>query len=216
MIKKIILIIVMCLVCFSFVHAEEITLQNGQVLNIDNLTEDEVLQAITTAKKSMKGQESTESVMSIVKGIDPVELQAWGKLISGTIKTICDDLSITVNEFVKTPVGMGIAALIAYRVAGKDLLENALDIIIMVPLWFLLTGVILYLGWCFFSTKTIYEKIDYTEKGKKIKESPKRISRYPWEPVMNTKDTNPKFVLAIMLFLFEIGGTVLTLMIILS
>jgi len=197
-------------------NAETITLPNGQELNIDKLSDFEITQAIKTAQKSIEGKKSANSVMNMVKGVDPTELEVWAKLITGTIKPICNNLSITVNDFVKTPVGIGVAVLIAYRVMGADLLENALDIIIMVPLWFLMTGIILFLGWYFFSSKTVYEKISYNEKGKKIKEGGKRVLRYPWTKPVHHNDFNPMHLLAGFLIGMEIGGTILTLMIILG
>ena len=214
--KRIILIALVCLACFSInAFAEEITLPNGQKLNIDNLNDTEITQAIKTAKKSMEGQASAESVIGLVKGVDPTELEAWSKLISGTIKTVCEDLSITVNDFVKTPVGIGVAALIAYRVAGEELLSEALDIIIMVPLWFIITGVNLFLGWYFFSAKTIWD-ITYNDKGKKVKTNAKRVGRYPWkEPTSNNEVPN-KVVFAWILGIEQFLGTGLTLLLVLG
>jgi len=209
------LIVIVLFICFSnSSYGEDLTLPNGQVLNIDKLNDAEISQAIKTARKSMEGQKSAKSVLNMVKGVDPTELEAWSKLISGTIKTVCNDLSITVNDFVKTPVGIGIAALIAYRVAGAEILDNALDIIIMVPLWFLMTSIILFLGWYFFSGKTVYEKIGKTTEGKTFKEGVKRVSRYPWEKV-DKHDTSPKIIFACVLIAAEILGTFLTLCIVL-
>ena len=214
MTKTIILVLLSIFLFVSLASGESITLPNGQELNIDKLTESEVTQAIRTAQKSLEGKKSAESVMQMVKGVDPTELEGWAKLITGTIKTVCNDLSITVNDFVKTPVGIGIAALIVYRVVGADLLDNALDLIIMVPLWFIMTGIILFLGWYFFSAKTIYEKIYYDDKGKKVKEEPKRVPRYPWKTSNNDMPTMDIF--AGILIVAELAGTILTLMIVLG
>ena len=70
--KLIIGLIVLCVLSFNtHVYAESITLPNGQKINIDNLTEYEVTQAIKTAQKSMEGQKAAKSVLSVVKGVDP-------------------------------------------------------------------------------------------------------------------------------------------------
>jgi len=214
---KTIILIELCLIALLYfsapVYAETLTLPNGQELNIDNLTDYEITQAIETARKSMSAKKASESVMNIVQGVDPTELEAWSKLISGTIKTVCEDLSITVNDFVKTPVGIGVAALIAYRVAGEELLDNALDIVIMVPLWFMMTGIILFLGWYFFSGITVY---DY-DNGKKLKHSARRVSRFPWKNhPESSNDMAPKTFFAGILIACQIVGTVLTLMIVLG
>ena len=217
--KKIFLIIFMCVMCFSMnVYAEILVLPDGQKLNIDNLNNTEILQAIATAKKSMKGKAAAKSVFNVVKGVDPTDLEVWSKLISGTIKTVCEDLSITVNEFVKTPVGIGVAALIAYRVAGDELISEALDIIIMIPLWFILTGFNLFLGWYFFSAKTVYRKISYDEKGKEIKEDAYQVNRYPWNtpPPSRSNDVPNQHVFGCILAFVQILGTVFTLALVLG
>jgi len=201
--------------CFSVsAYAESITLPNGQELNITNLTDTEISQAIKTARKSMEGS-TTDSVMQVVKGVDPKDLDAWGRLISGTIKTICNDLNVTVNEFVKTPVGLGVAGLIFYRVAGKDLMENALDLLIMVPLWFIMTGIVLFLGWYFFSAKTIWD-ITENEKGKIVKSNARRVKRYPWVEPTSNNDVPTQIIFGVILMILQVLGTIVTLMIVLS
>ena len=160
-----------------------ITLPNGQTLNVENLTDEEILQAVKVAKKSMgidNVEEKAKSAMDFVAGVDPNELDAWRKLITGTIKDVCNDLSITVNEFVKTPVGFGIAALIVYRVAGEDLLDDAIDFVIMIPLWGLVSIIILFFAWYFYSMKTVYD-IKYDKDTGRFynKNTPKHVD-YDW------------------------------------
>jgi len=174
------------MIIFGFVslsNAQQMmTLPNGQEIDVSKLNDQEIMNAVKIAQKSMPVP--TNNVMDMVKGVDPNSLDAWRKLITGTIKDVCNDLSITVNEFVKTPVGLGIAALIVYKVAGKDLLANALDIVILIPLWFIITGINLYLGWYFFRCKTLYE---YRENanGKMEKVNPIRVTAYSWDETSN-------------------------------
>jgi translation elongation factor EF-1beta len=213
-------ILITCLIVLSMIlvyipaYAETITLPNGQELNIDDLSDYEITQAINTAKKSIK---ASESALGIIKGANPQELEAWAKLITETIKTICQDLSITVNDFVKTPVGFGVAALITYKVMGKDILENALDLIIMIPLWFFMTGIILFVGWYFYSTKTYYNKIYFDDKGKQVKEGLVRETRFPWvKEEWKRGEISGQTMLAIVLITSQVGGTILTLLIVLG
>jgi hypothetical protein len=170
----------------SMANAPEghIYLPNGQTLDVRNLTEQEVQKALEVAAKSVNIEKSKE-ILESVKGINPKDLDEWRKVVTGTIKDVCNDLSITVNDFIKTPVGMWIAALITYKVMGKDLLENALDIIIMVPLWFMVSFTCAYLGWYFFSMKTIYHIKYDKDTGKRIEKTPERVERYSWESDSN-------------------------------
>jgi len=216
MIKKIIVLMIAMFMFVSIGYAETIVLPDKRELNIDNLTTAEVMDAIKTASKSLKATEKEGSVLNIVKGVDVNDLQEWAKVITGTIKTVCQDLSITVNEFVKTPVGIGIAAMIAYKVMGKDLLANALDIVIMIPLWFMATSIISFIAWYFFSCKTVYQSISYDENGKKVKKGGHRVSRYPWEPKVNQGDMPNQGIVAIFLAIAEVAGTIITIIIVLG
>jgi len=184
MVNKIFLIILfigIALFCsLSVSHAQQMmTLPNGQELDVTNLNNQEILDAIKIAKKSIPDPKST--VAEMVRGVNPSDLNEWRMLITGTIKDVCNDLSITVNEFVKTPVGLGIAALIVYKVAGKDIMENAFDVIFAIPLWFTITFINFILILYFFKPVTIYNRI--IEKDGKIIErrDPERQTRYPFK-----------------------------------
>jgi hypothetical protein len=177
----IILIIGIALFCsLSVSHAQQMmTLPNGQELDVSNLNNQEILDAIKIAKKSIPASQST--VAEMVKGVKLSDLNEWRMLITGTIKDVCNDLSITVNEFVKTPVGLGIAALIIYKVAGKDIMANAFDVIFAIPLWVTFTFINCILILYFFKPVTVYTKITETADKKIIKEGPERSTRYPFK-----------------------------------
>ena len=190
--------------------AQMMTLPNGQEIDVSKLSNQEILDAVKIARKSIP-EPTTNDVIDMVKGIDPGSLDAWRKLITGTIKDVCNDLSITVNEFVKTPVGLGISALIIYKVAGKDLLENAMDIIILIPFWIIVTGINLYIGWYFFHCKTLYEYKDIGN-GKIEKTNPERVTAYAWEDDSESGKAN----LAIALLVVEVITTFVTLIMVLQ
>lgn len=61
------------------------------------------------------------SAGSTLANIDPDKAEKWAKIISTTIKTISQDLAVSVNEFVKTDVGKITMALIVYKVIGDDI-----------------------------------------------------------------------------------------------
>jgi len=210
--RTLMIISIICLLVLSFcmdAKAQQMmTLPNGQEIDASKLSNQEILDAIRIAQKSMP-KPTTNGVMDMVKGVDPDSLDAWRKLITGTIKDVCNDLSITVNEFVKTPVGLGIAALIVYKVAGKDLLENALDIVILIPLWLIVTGINLYIGWYFYHCKTVYEYRDLGN-GKIEKTNPKRVTAYAW------KEGSDRSSLATVMLVIEIILTFIVLVMVLQ
>lgn len=184
---SIICLLLLSLLLAGNVHATSITLPNGQVLKIDNLTDEEVKKAISLSRKSINKQAATDMINNVSK-LNPNELDQWRKLITGTIKDICNDLNIAVNDFVKTPVGAGIAALIVYKIAGQDFISHSIRFIIMIPLWFMVSSVCLYLSWYFTSIKTVY-KNDYDSSGKLKSKSPIRIARFDWDDRSYDKST---------------------------
>lgn len=179
--RTLMIIAIVCLFSLSFcmdAKAQTMTLPNGQELDVSNLNNQEILDAIKIARKAMP---DNQSVSEMVKGVKPSDLNEWRQLITGTIKDVCNDLSITVNDFVKTPVGLGIAALIVYKVAGKEIMENTFDVIFAIPLWLTITFINLLLLLYFFKPVTVYGKITETSDKKIIRENPERSTRYPFK-----------------------------------
>jgi len=129
-------------------------------------------------------------------------LNEWRKLITGTIKDVCTDLNITVNEFVKTPVGMGIAGLIIYKMAGKDFLLKSIDIILIIPIWLFIIGITIMVSWYMLSYKTVYKIKDENIK------IPIRVERYKW----NSKDARCLF--GCIMVVVDIITTIITMAII--
>jgi hypothetical protein len=83
-------------------------------INTDNLDSETAAMVLEAEKKSKKAKE--------VPTVDQVE--AWvniGDKVGGAIAATCKQLSVEVNEFVKTPVGMIAVGLIAYKVVGEKL-----------------------------------------------------------------------------------------------
>jgi len=198
--------LILCSMSLSHADGKTMTLPNGQELNVENLTDNEILDAIKIAKKSMPQQKTT--VVEIVEGINPSDLNEWRQVITGTIKDVCNDLNIAVNDFVKTPVGFGVAALIVYKVAGKDMLETAFDVVFAIPLWFTITFINLCLLLYFFKPVTVYGKITETPDKKIIRELPERSTRYPF------KSNDSRNTLGAFIMLSEILMTVICMIII--
>lgn len=52
---------------------------------------------------------------------NPNEAKKWADVVSTSIKDICRNLNVEVNEFVKTPVGKLTVGLIIWKVIGSEL-----------------------------------------------------------------------------------------------
>lgn len=174
--KFVVLLLAIFLVVPALAHAVKVKLPNGQDITIDGMPEHE-----RNALLKHLSKEEKSSPITIPNS--PAELKEWSQLITGTIKDIASDLNVAVNDFVKTPAGLGISALIIYKVAGKDMLQRAWSFFI-VPFWFIITTLLGVALFYFFKPITFYQKKKViTEKNGKdvVKYSdPKRTTRYPF------------------------------------
>ncbi len=192
---------------FTTLSAEEgisITL-DGKTISLSGLDTEEQATMMKYLKKINAAKAEKNSVTNnIISNIPSTAegLDEWRRLITGTIKDICTDLNITVNDFAKTPVGMGIAGLIIYKIAGKDFLSKAINIILVIPIWITIIGIIILISWYMLSYKTIYE-MENDEAKTAI-----RVERYEW----NSKEAKCAF--GCMMISIGIVTTMLTLTIV--
>ncbi len=164
-----------------------VILPDGQSVTLDGLEDSEkqvminLLNKISKAKATKEGV-ATEAAKVMAEVIsDPAKLDSWRKLITGTIKDICEDLNISVNEFIKTPAGIGVAALIIYKVAGKEVLSEAADVVLGIPMWIVMMIILFYLQKKYLGFITVYHEEQVNEKGKVVGHSnPKRMPAYEW------------------------------------
>ena len=186
----------------SFAGAANLTMDDGTVINLDSLTDSEktniikYMDKINEAKKTTIGSTVTDEILESAK--DPAKLNQWRVLITGTIRDVANDLNITVNEFVKTPVGAGVAALIFYKVAGKDIFSKFMGIILAIPFWFAVCIACGLVARYFLGHKTEYTEVKKTPKYIQNQDTknaveehmpdaesvtiriPQRICRYDW------------------------------------
>jgi hypothetical protein len=169
--------------------AVTVNMPDGSTVDLSTLNDNERATMIKYIDKINKAKSDMPSIPEDVKTAlgdtltNPTKLDQWRKMITGTIKDVCNDLNVTVNEFIKTPVGMMVAGVLIYRFAGKDVLENTMDIVIMLPLWAICMIIWLFFFRYFFGSKLVYNITETTpEKGKKVihKNDPKKILNYPW------------------------------------
>lgn len=189
--KKLLMILIVAVFAFTgTVYAEKVVMPNGQEIDLDGLSADEkknmmhyIIKLSDAQKKAVKTDGVADTLKEVAK--NPNALNEWRVMITGTIKDIANDLNVTVNEFVKTPVGLGIAGLIIYKVAGKDLVVTLMDIILIVPFWFVAMGILFILQKRYFGIITVYREVrtEHKDNGKPVvtKYDPERKHRYPWQ-----------------------------------
>ncbi len=167
-----------------------VELPDGQKVSLNGLTNNQRRAMIESLEQTAKAN-NPETVASkvIPEAIriidkDPEELDKWRKLIVGTIKDTCNDLNVTVNEFAKSPVGIGVVGLILYKIVGKDLITGVIRITIAGIMWVLITIILGIITKYFMGSTLIYEHVEEIpqEKGKPIikRYNPVKKFRYPW------------------------------------
>jgi len=202
---------------FAGTQGMKLTMPDGSIIPIDGLSDDEIKNVTYLMGKVSKSKipEATEKVSQIATDmlINPEKLDAWRKTITGTIKDICNDLNVSVNDFIKTPVGNGVVIYLAYSMIGKDVLKVTAKVLFMVPFWIITMCILFYLQRKYLSVITYYsekkEVIGESGKTEIIHSEPKREISYPW----NTNDARTTF--AAVLFGTGIVTTGLTIGVIL-
>lgn len=190
------------LIFAAYASAVTIKLHDGTEISLDGLNDTEKANMIRYVEKmntkagNTLTQSATDVLMSGAK--DPAKLNEWRQLITGTIKDIANDLNVSVNDFVKTPVGLGVAALIFYKVAGKDMMATIFDVMFAIPFWCMIMIVCALTARAFLGHKTEIMTITSTPNlltDSKLKEDvqevvvgneevkieqPIRVCRYKW------------------------------------
>ena len=123
-------------------------------------------------KKRLKDLGASKGILGDVSNLDPRSIEAWSKAISTGIKTVCIDLSISVNEFVKTDAGKITMFLIIYQVLGDDIRR----IIFGMLIW-LVTMPIIATSFIHFHTSRKIKVLG--DKGQP--DGIKYVKRYTWE-----------------------------------
>ena len=163
----VLLVSFMLIVGFSaptFAQNRDNTKVTVDLKELDDFTRNKVIEMI---KKS----ESTGVPISL-GDLKPLEIKTWANAITETIKDVCHNLNVEVNEFIRTPAGMLITGLIVYRVIGKDLLIGVKDIVFTIIGWTVCLLIIyLFVARKFLLPRKIKTEKTYEDKVKgKVKE----------------------------------------------
>jgi hypothetical protein len=126
-----------------------------------------------------------------------------GKQVAIVIKDCAAELSVSVNDFVKTPVGKGVSFLIIWNYFGKDAIEH-------IGGFFLLIFIQLFTFIVHFRYFGI-KKLKIYDASKNVCDI-KYIARYPWSTDVAWDDDMiyPRGVFALILGVFWFFGTVVS------
>ena len=161
-------LIVLIILILSF-STYSLAITAEEMLKNPNLTDTE---RSTIAR--VMAQTSDPSIPAQIKGL--LEWKDMGEAFATTIKQICQTLNVEVNSFLRSDVGKLTAAVIIYRMVGKDFIRIALYTLI----WFGVT-ICISLSLKFLHMKKRIKTIVRNEEQKTIEESFEYINRFDWE-----------------------------------
>lgn len=140
--------IIFCFFLFGVSFAAQVT------VDLENLSPQDAAKVLEMQKQANMASKAKEpdTVKKIENWVDIGE--KLGKAIAAT----CKELSVQVNDFIKTPVGRMTVAVILWKAVGKDLWHIVGGILC----WMTITGIILW-SFRFFHMKRKVEKKEGTE-----------------------------------------------------
>lgn len=175
------------------------------------------LSAILNKANGTKPQDTVNKVVNTIANtsVNVEDVEKWVKCFTVMLKDTCKELNIAVNEFIKTPGGVAILTMAAYSLAGKDaikLIQAVMDIVLCIPLWIVITTIIILLVRYFYGSFTLYQHIEVETISKfttkMIKTSPIRQERFEW------RNSDYRIGLAIFLCIIEVVITFICMLII--
>ena len=163
------LICSLCAVPSSASTGTEVTVN---LEDLDNITRNNVLNKLKELKKKKAG-----SITNKLANMDPAEVTKWTGAITKTIKDVCHDLNVEVNDFAKTPVGIGIVGIIIYKVVGADFISSMKTIFFTLLWWFIVSVAVIISFRHFHMCKKVKVKTP-NDKGKLVTTDIKYVKRY--------------------------------------
>jgi hypothetical protein len=144
--KKCFLICLVLLFIPTFVFATKGAEVIVDGVDISGLTADNQAQylrlrkiAIEEAQKKM-AETSKNKIAEVMANPSNIELAIqWRTLIVTTLRETAADLNFAVNEFVKTPVGAGVAIVLLYNLMGKTVIHGVWTLVVIPITWIVLT-----------------------------------------------------------------------------
>jgi len=147
--------------------------------------EKKAAEAAAAAKDVATTTKETAAVITEkLSNADPEKFSKWSKSLAVAVKDVCHELNIEVNEFAKTPVGLGIIGIIAYKYLGADFLSAFRTIFFTLAWAFVVGGFVIISFFYFHVPKKVKskEKVSLKGKGSAVTYGePKYVQRYEWK-----------------------------------
>lgn len=164
--------IIIALILFIFLTPVALAVEAEELLKNQDLTDSE---RNAIARAIAKDGQKSNILPTTLKGI--LEWQEMGDAFATTIERVCQTLRIEVNEFLKSEVGMLVAAVIIYKMVGQDVLRISLYTMIWLGVTFIIGFSIKFLH----MKKMVKQLINDPSDDKKQIVSIVPMDRFGWE-----------------------------------
>lgn len=161
-------ILTLCVVPTFSSAAGERAAANNTVVTVDlsKVTPDMAVQLLDmqkradeAAKKAAEAGSIVTDIKEVTDGLDPVKLQEWTKATGNMIREVASSVGLSVNDFLKTPAGWGLAGIILWRTGGPFLVNKIISVVFGGGSWLLLTIIWVWVFYkLFFAKKKVVEE----------------------------------------------------------
>lgn len=133
-------------------HANTLEREGVSVtINLQEIPADLAAQVLRAKKKADEAaavlpQATTiiQEVKEATEAFDPAAITAWSEAVGSIVKEMASALNVSVNEFLNTPAGLGIAGIIIWKAGGPYLVEIILDTVVGSIAWFVFSIIFLW------------------------------------------------------------------------
>lgn len=131
---------------------------NSTVVTVDlsKVPADMALQLLDMQKKAKAAADNgsiVTDIKDVTDNLDPEKLQAWTKATGNMIKEVAGSVGLSVNEFLKTPAGWGLAGVILWKTGGPYLVDTIIDLVFGSSAWLILTSTFVWIFYKLFFAK---------------------------------------------------------------
>lgn len=164
-------------------------------IELDNLDPELIAQVMKARKLAEAAKTNVSEVKTVAKNIqevsevlDPGEIEAWSNAIGAVVKSLADAIGVTVNDFLATPAGIGIAAIIVWKAGGPYLINTIVDFTVGIFSWCIFSLIFI---WVFQRLYFARNKITITNQqgNTEVSYEPRTV----WVDKHNVYDPSTKF-----------------------
>lgn len=219
---SIVCLMMTCTLQTNTAHANTLEKESVSVtIDLQNISPDLAAQVLKAKKKADEAAANAAAVIpqattiiqevkEATEAFDPAAITAWAEAVGSVVTEMAGALNVTVNEFLNTPAGLGIAGIIIWKAGGPYLVETILDLAVGSAAWCIFSIIFI---WVFHRLFFARNKITHKAQDGTMETSYE--PRTSWKDKHGSYDSGDKLgtmiVIAVMYLIISIGclGTII-------